>query len=386
MANTVTALKKEQYTKMVQALLEERLIAMDLANVRRISNWDTLNNPRGVYMNVDSYTKYTDVTDSDITYSNETLTINQTPIISFVYDPVDALNSGYDIIGTEASKVAYRIKIDIEGNFFNEYSNADNTNAAAVTLSTSNVVSTYGDAYATLVNNGVDSDNICAVIDPFQLQMIGQWALGNTFNVADSSYKRGYKGEFQNMKIYVSTNLTATADLTPADNFTADETVTINGVTFTFKATPSASGEVDIWADTATSLDNLVAAINNANGYAAGAGSATAYFEVSAANRAKLEWLTATDGTTKLTLTSKRWYKVLSSSSSEWGAITIHNIIMEKWAIDMGLQKEVSMKTQDIHKQLGTRYMTWCRYGLKTFSQWAERMYDLKIVAAAAES
>ena len=383
MANSVSALNKQLYTKTVQSLLEERLIAMDLANVRRITDGNTLNNPRGSYMNVDSYTKYTDVSDSDINYSNEQLVVNQTPIISFVYDEVDGLDNGYNVIATEAPKAAYRIKQDIEGNFFNEYSNAGNASASTITLSTSNVVSTYGKAYATLVNDGVDADAICAVVDPFQMQDIGEGALGNTFQVADSSYKRGYKGSFQNMMTYVSTNLTATADLALATNPTADDTVTINGVVFTFVASPASAWDVDIGANAAASVDNLVAAINGA------AGAGTTYIEVSASDRAKLEGISATDNTTSITITSKRGYKVLSSSltaaADKFGAVTIHNLIMEKGAIDLGLQKEVSLKTQDVHKQLGTRYMTWARYGLKTFSEGAERMYDLKIQAQAAE-
>jgi hypothetical protein len=283
MANSVDALVKEQYTKTVQALLEERLIAMDIANVRRMADGDTLNNPRGVYMNVDSYTKYTDVTDKDVTYTNETLTINQTPIISFTYDEVDRLDSGYDVVSIEAPKCAYRIKQDIEGNIFNEYSNADTT-TTAVTLSTSNVVSTYGDAYATLLNDGVDADNIIAVVDPFQMNMIGQGALGNTFNVADESYKRGYKGEFQNMKLYVSTNLSATYTFDCATNITADDTITINGVVLTAKAVPSVAGEFDIGASADATVANIILAINGT-----GTPGATTYIEVSAGDRAKLE-------------------------------------------------------------------------------------------------
>lgn len=385
MANSVDALVKEQYTKTVQSLLEERLIAMDITNVRQLESGDTLNNPRGVYMNVDSYTKYTDVTDKDVTYSNETLTINQTPIISFVYDEVDRLDSGYDVVSIEAPKAAYRIKQDIEGNIFNEYSNADNAAAATVTLSTSNVVSTYGDGYANLTNAGVDADNIVAVIDPFQLNMIGQGALGNTFNVADESYKRGYKGEFQNMQVYVSTNLTAISTLDFGTEPTADDTVTVNGVVFTFKAVPAAAGEVDLSGVAATTLDDLVSAINGT-----GTPSATSYIEVSAADRAKLEWITAVDGGTSLTLTSKRGYKVLSTSmtaaADDWGTVVIHNILMERGAIDFAMQKQVSLKTQDVHKQLATRYMTWTRYWIKTFSEGAERMYDLPILSQAAEA
>jgi hypothetical protein len=50
------------------------------------------------------------------------------------------------------------------------------------------------------------------------------------------------------------------------------------------------------------------------------------------------------------------------------------------------MQKEVSLKVQDVQKQLGVRYMTWARYWIKTFSEGAERIYDLQIVSQAAEA
>jgi len=388
MANSVSALNKQKYTKLVQALLEDTLVAMDLANTTLMANMpdgNTINFPRPEFQNVQSYTKYTDVTDQDLDFTNETLTINQTPIVTFVYDDVDNLDNWYDVVSSAAPKAAYRIKQDIEGNFFNEYSNANTNNGTAVTLSTSNVVSTYGDAYAQLLNDGVDGANIVNVIDPFQLNMIGQGALGNTFNVADASYKKGYRGEFQNMATVVSTNLTAIWALGMATEPTADDTVTVNGVVFTFKAAPAAAWEVDLSGTAATTVDNLVLAINGT-----GTPWATTYIEVSSSDRAKLEGITAVDGTTTITITSKRGYKAITTSltdgTDKMGAITIHNIIMERGAINLVMQKEVSLKVQDVQKQLWTRYMTWARYWIKTFAEWAERMYDLRIVSAAAEA
>jgi hypothetical protein len=234
--NNVSALIKQLYTKTVQSLLEERLIAMDLANVRRISGGNSLKNPRGQYMNVDSYEKYTDVEDQGINYADEELVINKTPIISFVYDEVDGLENGYDVVSLEAPKAAYRIKQDIEGNFFNEVLNAGSTNAAAVKLipegATKNVVNTYGRAYASLINEGVDDANISLTVDPFQLSDIGESAIGNTFKVSDETFKRGYKGSFQNMRLYVSTNLTAYCEVALNAVTTANDTLTVNGVTF----------------------------------------------------------------------------------------------------------------------------------------------------------
>jgi len=387
MANSVSVLNKQKYTKLVQALLEESLVAMQLANTTLLADMpdgNTINFPRPVFQNVQSYTKYTDVTDQDLDFTNETLVINQTPIITFTYDDVDNLDNGYDVVASAAPKAAYRIKQDIEGNFFNEYSNAGTT-VSTVTLSTTNVVSTYGDAYATLLNDGVDGSNVVAVIDPFQLNIIGQGALGNTFNVADSAYKLGYRGTFQNMDIVVSTNLTATYTFDCATNITADDTITINGVVLTAKAVPSVAGEFDIWASADATVANIILAINGT-----GTPGATTYIEVSAADRAKLEGITATDGTDLFTMVSKRGYKVVSSSmtaaANDWQAVVIHNIIMERGSIDLVMQKQVSLKVQDVQKQLGTRYMTWARYGIKTFAQWAERMYDLPIQSQAAEA
>jgi hypothetical protein len=218
---------------------------MDLANTTLMANMpdgNTINFPRPEFQNVQSYEKYTDVTDQDLNFSNEQLVINQTPIVTFVYDDVDNLDNGYDVVASAAPKAAYRIKQDIEGNFFNEYSNANNASAAPITLTTGasgNTVETYGNTFAQLVNDGVDSSNIVAVIDPFQLSTIGVASLGNTFKVADASFKKGYRGDFQNMAIVVSTNLTADYVLDLATNPTATNTVTVNGVVFTYVASPA---------------------------------------------------------------------------------------------------------------------------------------------------
>ena len=47
-------------------------------------------------------------------------------------------------------------------------------------------------------------------------------------------------------------------------NVTADDTVTINGKAYKFVAAPAAEGDVDIGADAATTLQNLLNAINHA--------------------------------------------------------------------------------------------------------------------------
>ena len=76
----------------------------------------------------------------------------------------------------------------------------------------------------------------------------------------------------------------------------------------------------------------------------------------------------------------------MTAAANDFQAVTINNLILERGAIDVAIQKEVNLKTQDIHKQLWTRYMTWARYWIKTFSSGAEKMYALPIVSQAAEA
>lgn len=358
--------------------------------MRSMPSGTTLNNPRGNKHGTDDYTKYTDVEDRDVDYDNEQLVINETPIDSFVYDDIDGLENDYDAVAEDTKQAALAMRRHIEGNFFAEYVNAGNASTSATALTagtTGNTVSTYGNAFATLINDGVDPDNITCSADAFQFQKIGETAVTNTFKESDMAYRRGYKGMFQNMKMYLVNNLTATGELAFATNPTADDTVTINSVVFKFVASPADAGDVKIGANAAATLANLVKAINGT-----GAGDNSDYTQLTARNRSRVGTrvgIFATAGTAKLTLTSKRGYKVVSSAltaaADKFGQIIVHNLIMEKGAIDLAIQKQVSLKIQDVQRQLGSRYMTWTRYGIKTFSSGAEKMYDLWIEAQAAE-
>ncbi len=395
MANAVSVLNQQKYTKTVQALLQESLICMDLANVdlrASFGNGTTINYPRPQYNNVSQYTKYTAQTVSDVEYTNETMTVDNIPQITFQYDPVDEIENAYDVLGEQAKDNAFRIRQYIEGKFF-EAAVSSYTTPAAVTVSAVSTdaafgVTVYGAAVAELQNAGVNDKELCTVVDPFTLQVIGRGALGNTFQVADETYKRGYKGEYCNTMLYMTPNLTGTAILNLATNPTANDTVTIAGVTWTFKATPAAAGEIDIGADAAASLVLLAAAVNNTNGYAAGAGSATAYFEVSTANRSKLAGLSAEIVGTTLVLTSIRGYKPVSNgltaAGDKWGAFSLKTIVMEKKSINLVMQKSVSLAIRE-GTGLAMKYTTWGKFGVKTFTEGAERIRFVPVIVQAAE-
>lgn len=388
MANELSSLQKIHYSKKVMSELFFKVTALSLAEMVDMPHGITYTRPSIDFNGLTSYTKNTDITVSDTDTDAESLTINQTPLVPFGIDEVELLEIDYSLLDTLATRAAQQIREDMDGNFFNEVLNADLTNSSPVTLTawaSQNSVATYSNAVAELVNNGVDKTKLVSVIDPMSLATIGNAAIGNTFNEADVSFRRGFTGQrFAGTMVNESTLLTATTDLQLATNPTANDTVTINGVVFTFVASPSNPGDVDIGANAAGSVANLVAAINGA------AGAGTTYIEVSTNNRnRKLAGITATDNTTSIGIVSKRGYRPMTSSltaaADNFDQIVINNVIMEKGAIAMAIQKGINMVTRDKPLQIGTNFFTWARYGLKTFQEGKERMYRLQIVAAAAE-
>lgn len=74
----------------------------------------------------------------------------------------------------------------------------------------------------------------------------------------DGSLASDAEGSYYN--ILASGRATLTSDAT---NVTANDTVTIGGITYKFVASPTDPYDVDIGADAATTLDNLKAAIND---------------------------------------------------------------------------------------------------------------------------
>jgi hypothetical protein len=210
--------------------------------------------------------------------------------------------------------------------------------------------------------------------------------LGNTFNVADETIKRGYKGNWLGMDVYVSNNLTFTATLDLATQPTDNDTVTIGGQVFTFKTTlGSTAGNVLIGASAAAAQANLISAVNGS----AGAGST--YVAISQEDRnSKLVGITAAQGTNQVLITSIHGYRAVSSvmtnASNDWKDAILRCLVMEKGAIDFGLQKEVSIEEREEPSKLVSNYFVWTKFGLKVTSTNARRMYEVRVLSQADEA
>ena len=402
MANTFTSAVKQHWEAGLQRNLEKHLVAMELATMKIVADGTVLNIPRLAFQSVGSYTKYTNVTVSDLTTANDTLTINTTQMITFAMDKIDMGDNYINIIPKATANAGYKLKQAIDGAFLNQYSNATNVyntnglNGAAgvpVVLATGasqNLSTVFGDSQAKLINDGANINDICLVVDAVVLNIINTLGLENGFTVADEAYTnkvaRGYKGRFLGMEVYLATNLTCTSVLDMATQPTANDTVTIAGQVFTFVASiGTTAGNVLIGADVDATRVNLAAAINDAG--------TTAATHVAVTDPSKfLNFITAVDSPSgdTLTVTSKSGRmnvtSTMTNASNDWQAETIHCIMMEKGSIWMALRNNVTVDERDEPLKLVTNYLIYTRYGITTPQEGKDRMVDLQIQATAAQS
>lgn len=295
-----------------------------------------------------------------------------------------------EVIG---GQIARKVAADLDARVFAEVVNADQTfdtgdlttlasTGTAITLSSTTVPQMVSRMPAKLryKNNQDVNSNMALVVDAYAASDIAQYLLGKNIDLAGSVFKNGYTGDISNAEMYVSENLLGEVRLV-VDVATADETVSIFGVTFTAKATPANPGEFDV----AGSVDAQGAIIANMiNGSATGKDSATGYFEVSAANRAILTdagvVATYTDSTDTLKITANGRI-VFATTMSGTNSNRLHCYYGKKGAIDLVVQdmKEVDMRPTSDRR--GFNIFSSYLAGIKTFDDGSKKFLDVQIAA-----
>lgn len=388
--NSTTSWNQTKYAKTVSALLFTKSVAMSLANTELRANMPdgtTIVRPTTSFLSIQQYSSNNTVDYDDLDLGNETLVINDTPMVAFTLDILDEDDAGWNIRMNTMENVARLLREYVDGKFFSKVLDFNNTTGTK-TNSNTTAYANYSSAIAELINAGVDETKIVLVTDAFGVDMIGQNAVNSTFALSDRVYWAGYMGKTVSYAELVrSENLTCVGSFIVGANPNANDTVTINGLTFKFVASPAAKWDVDIGADATGSAANLAAAING------GAGAGTAYIPVSAKNRNKyLRGLTASADTGTVTLTSTRGYrgasafaKTMKSALNKFGQFVIYNAAMEQGAIHMVMRDSVKSVSWRIPWSLTNEYLTWSRFGLKVFEDGAERGLIIPVVARSAE-
>lgn len=400
MANDLQYVVKQHYAEATQETLEKTLTAMDLAGMIDIPNGTTKNLPLVKMKATGNYTKYTDQTITDVTTGNDQIVINTTPMVNFAIDEIDEQDDYIDVKSEVISDASYQIKRRIDGDFFAQVMNAKwkyDANGfglnigtlSPVTLTTGgsqNISTVFGKAKAGLVQMGNNEGRLALCVDPFvtaDLTTLGMET--NVQGVADVSYTRGFQGKFGGMQTYGVSTLYSTTTLDLATNPSDGDYVVIQGVKFTFVTTiGTTAGNVLIGGSADASSQNLVALIN------APSTTTAQGVKLDDDDAARLEGVTATDGTNLLTLASKNGALMCISSmtnaSNDFQAQVTNACIMEKGAIKMALRNAVKVTSRENPKNLATNWFIYARYGLKVTTRSKEKICVIPLVSAAAEA
>ncbi len=397
---------KAAFDNSYQEIFQKTLVAKEIMNTRFESILTYGGSVTRVAMDlsaviVRSVTRGSASTIDAVTDTSEALNINLEKEVAFHISDGEVTQTGpLKAMQFAGKELARKLAIDLDGRCFGEVVNAlysfDNgdlttgtSTGTPITLSSTTVpqMTTRLGAKLRNKNNQEVMTNMALVVDSYAASDISQFIISKNIDLAGAVFKNGYAGDVTSAQMYISENLTGTAVLTTATNPTANDTFTIQDVTFTFKATPSVAGEIDIGADADATRVLIAAAINNTNAYAAGAGSATAYFEVSAANRLLLAGIVATDspsantttivgtGTGRLTVS-----KTLTAGGDTWSLNYINAYYGKKGAIDLVIQDSKEVDVRPTADRRGNNVFSSYLAGLKTFADGAKRFLNVKIL------
>lgn len=275
---------------------------------------------------------------SDFTYTDDTVRADKEAVVAELVKRTEFSeqggNGGYLVldrvdrhsraIGVAAHRNAYRTTVDGAGLILDNEVLAGSASAGTpITVSASNPDEISSKEYELLQDVGLDTTygQPYKMIDPQTARFYKLFNMSNGFTNADDQLRRGWQvvplADFDYM---ITPEVEREQVLALATNPTANDTVTVKGVTFTFVASPTTAGHVDIGGDADTSRANLAAAING------GSGAGTAYIEISAANRKILKdaGVVATNDNTANTLTVSAFSKIsgaetLTAGGDVWG-------------------------------------------------------------------
>lgn len=397
---------QEAFRDRYQDILGKSMVAMKIANTSLrsdLSFGDKVHRFKLDLSNVlvRDVVRGTDQTIDALADSDQTLDIDQQKGAAFQLPDWDKLQSGPLELGMVAGReVALKVRRYIDADVLYQVVNAtyqfdtgnlttvSNTNVP-ITMSTTNVPILITRTAAQLQQGNVPEGDWAIVLDPIAISWVAQHAIGKDLDLSENVLRNGYLGNLLfGMKLYSSNNLTGEARMTMDAQPSDGDTLTIQGVVFTFKTalTPTA-GEVLIGGSADVARANLVLAING------GAGAGINYVALSTANRTTITYtsrITATNdnSTNLLTLIGKGSGRLtlaegLTDAGDIWDINMIHAFAGKVGAIDAVVQADPTPSVRQEPKQLTSNVLVDALYGIKVFDDGADKMTDIWIASAA---
>lgn len=393
MANDLTAGYPELWSRRMQLLQHKSPIYQKLANLEEkeaVSVGDTVHRPYRSMLSVNSLGTDGSYTVQDINDTDETLLIDKEKESTFQIKNTVPLYSKYHTLtkaGNEYADDQSRVLHNyVDADFLNNMRvNAGGT-LSTVTLSTSNVVQQFGDALQKLSElsnrNDLMSAGLWAVLSPAYFNILTQAVANRATIGGDKTMENGYMTNMFGFDIYTSMSLPHVATLAMATNPTAGDTITYDGVTFTFVATiGSTAGNVLIGASADATRANLETLVNapgttTATGVALSA-TASGYNQLSP--RAKFaQFVTAVNNNTTDTIAFTKLggnrvtvAETLTAPADIWTTTLQlqYNLFGFGKPTDMVIKRSPQVDIKDVSGKLAKDFVASTVYGIKTFAE-----------------
>jgi hypothetical protein len=396
MANSLSASFPTRWAREMQEKFWVKNVFRPQANFRLESDLKDGDTVKRVYRSAtvpQDYTRGTDVTFQDLTNTAETLTVDKQPVIPFYIDDLDALQSHYDERARYTEDTTDQMANIINGWYLAEVTNATSvidaadfggTSGQGASVTPSNIQKMFALAQkkAARLNTWAEG-RFFANLTPDLYQVLLEYLAGKESILGDRSGENGHMGRYFGFDLYVSNGGYWTGRLGIATQPTDGDTVTINGVTFTFKTTlGSTAGNVLIGASNDTAATNLAALIN-APGTTTAQGVA-----LSADNQAKLYGITATavNASDIINFTYRGVgapvvSETLTASADTWvtGLNISHCMFGAKGAVDLVIQKNPGVQIEKAENRLGHKVIPYTLFGRKTFADGAKKLVNVKV-------
>ena len=403
MANTLSALNPEYWSKRVQYLLKNTLVANEICNYEEQStmkNGDVVHRTIPTDITVNDYSAGSDVTVQDQAVTDETLSIDISKEVSTYYDMNEMKQNSLDYINQFfIDRAAYRLRDEMDARVLREIENAvvdfddgdiGGTDGNGIAITKDNCEEVFSESWAKLSEQGVEKDKPrVAVVTPSVAAKMRSSNILNGYDRADQSLaewflSKNYQGKYLGWNVYESQNVSHKTVITYTGQPSADDAFDVAGVTFTFVASPSSAGDVDIGADADGSYANLAAAING------GAWAGSTYIALSTANRntlTKLNVVATQDATANtLSIVTAGKATVQENESDPLDNATTSSTVAlcylaRQGATDMVAQFQPTVQKNKAPLRNGYFFILWNLYGIKTFDEGTNRMIELNVNA-----
>lgn len=378
MGNDVKAFIPELWSKRVQLLKKRKSIIYAIGNFEEHELLEYGSEVTRPYMiddlEINKYVRWEDGKEQAIKTAPEKLLIDNENEITVYIDKHDKKQSKYDIEKQFTERASNLLVANEDGRFLEEILFAEYSLDAGVVNKT-NVADIVVSAKDELTVNDVE-DNELILVGPSKLMgAIELNVVKDGFNLADSTLKNGYAGDFIGVSCYKNNNLPHLTELNknPADG----DTITINGVKITFKTTPATAGDVKMGASLAESLENankvLLGAMENSS-----TGKALADDQRKKVKRVRAK-LVVGEGNKAYVFTSGRATIALTGFAT--AKTYVYAMLGKKKTIDCVIQEMPEVDKNKAPKRKGYYYMATDLFGVKSFKEGRERMIKIKMEA-----